>query len=85
MLVYRTPAEIVGHDGLRIVLVRGVPSPWSQAAKTILEIKGLDYVAAPLDVGDEMPGVVVPQFGMRGRFTAAELIEDDDPVVLRIM
>ncbi len=29
------------HDGLRIVLVRGVPSPWSQAAKTILEIKGL--------------------------------------------
>ena len=41
MLAYRTPAEIVGHDGLRIVLVRGVPSPWSQAAKTILEIKGL--------------------------------------------
>jgi glutathione S-transferase len=51
MLVYRTPAEISGHDGLRIVLVRGVPSPWSQAAKTILEIKSLDYVAAPLDVG----------------------------------
>ncbi|MDB5488481.1 MAG: hypothetical protein JWQ58_2196 [Reyranella sp.] len=51
MLTYRTPAEIVAHDGLRIVLVRGVPSPWSQAAKTILEIKGLDYVAAPLDIG----------------------------------
>ena len=51
MLAYKTPAEIVGHDGLRIVLVRGVPSPWSQAAKTIFEIKGLDYVAAPLDVG----------------------------------
>lgn len=29
MLTYRTPAEIVGHEGLRIVLVRGVPSPWS--------------------------------------------------------
>ena len=51
MLVYKTPAEIVDHDGLRIVLVRGVPSPWSQAAKTILEIKGLDYVAAPFEVG----------------------------------
>lgn len=51
MLAYKTPAEIVGHDGLRIVLVRGVPSPWSQAAKAILEIKGLDYVAAPLEVG----------------------------------
>jgi glutathione S-transferase len=51
MLAYRTAAEIVGHDGLRLVLVRGVPSPWSQAAKTILEIKELDYVAAPLEVG----------------------------------
>ncbi|WP_295142218.1 glutathione S-transferase N-terminal domain-containing protein [uncultured Reyranella sp.] len=51
MLAYTTPAEIVAHDGLRIVLVRGAPSPWSQAAKTILEIKGLDYAAAPLDVG----------------------------------
>jgi len=30
--------------------VRGVPSPWSQAAKAILEIKGLPYVAAPLEV-----------------------------------
>jgi hypothetical protein len=48
MLAYKTPAEIIGHDGLRLVLVRGVPSPWSQAAKTILEIKSLDYVAAPL-------------------------------------
>lgn len=51
MLAYKTPAEIVDHNGLRIVLVRGVPSPWSQAAKTILEIKGLDYVAAPLEIG----------------------------------
>jgi glutathione S-transferase len=57
MLTYRTPAEIVAYDGLRIVLVRGVPSPWSQAAKTILEIKGLDYVAAPLDVGGANPEV----------------------------
>lgn len=57
MLTYRTPAEIVAHEGLRIVLVRGVPSPWSQAAKTILEIKGLDYVAAPLDVGGANPEI----------------------------
>ena len=51
MLHYLTPAEVIAHDGLRLVLVRGLPSPWSQAAKTIFEIKGLDYVAAPLDVG----------------------------------
>jgi glutathione S-transferase len=50
LLTYLTPAEIIAHDGLRLVVVRGVPSPWSQAAKTILEIKGLAYVAAPLEV-----------------------------------
>jgi glutathione S-transferase len=47
MLQYRSFEEIVDHPGLRIVLVKGVPSPWGQAAKTIFEIKGLDYVAAP--------------------------------------
>ncbi len=47
MLQYRSFAEIKDHPGLRIVMVKGVPSPWGQAAKTIFEIKGLDYVAAP--------------------------------------
>ena len=51
MLTYLSPADLIAHGGLRLVLVRGVPSPWSQAAKAILEIKGLPYVAAPLDVG----------------------------------
>src|SRR5215471_12138984 len=52
MLQYRRFDEIVDHPGLRIVLVQGTPSPWGQAAKTIFEIKGLDYVAAPW-----LPGV----------------------------
>jgi glutathione S-transferase len=47
MLEYRTLKEIVDHPGLRIVLVKGTPSPWGQAAKTIFEIKGLEYDAAP--------------------------------------
>jgi glutathione S-transferase len=46
MLQYRSFEEIIDHPGLRIVLVKGVPSPWGQAAKTIFEIKGLDYIAA---------------------------------------
>ena len=52
MLSYRPFAEIVGHPGLRIVLVKGLPSPWGQAAKTIFEIKGLEYVAAPWLAGE---------------------------------
>ena len=50
MLTYLSPADTIAHPGLRVVLVRGVPSPWSQAAKTIFELKHLPYVAAPLDV-----------------------------------
>ena len=47
MFRYLTLNEVISHTGLRIVLVQGLPSPWGQAAKTILEIKGLEYVAAP--------------------------------------
>jgi len=58
MLEYRTLEEIIHHPGLRIVLVRGVPSPWGQAAKTIFEIKGLDYVAAPWLGGEPNENIV---------------------------
>ena len=47
MLQYKSFQEIIDHPGLRIVLVQGMPSPWGQAAKTIFEVKGLEYVAAP--------------------------------------
>lgn len=43
--------ELIRMDGLRIVIVRGTPSPWSQAAKAMMEHKGLDYA-----VGAEEPG-----------------------------
>jgi glutathione S-transferase len=48
MINYVTPAEAIAHKGLRLVIVRGLPSPWGQAAKTIFEIKKLDFVVAPL-------------------------------------
>lgn len=50
MFTYLSPAEAIARKGLRIVLVRGMPSPWAQAAKTIFEIKGLGYAAAPLEL-----------------------------------
>ena len=58
MLQYRSFEEIVNHPGLRIVLVQGMPSPWGQAAKTIFEIKGLDYVAAPWLPGEPNEDIV---------------------------
>lgn len=48
------PFEYVGVDeaieraGLRMVVVGGVPSPWGEAAKGILHIKGIDWAAVRL-------------------------------------
>jgi glutathione S-transferase len=58
MLQYRSFKAIVDDPGLRIVLVKGAPSPWGQAAKTIFEIKGLDYVAAPWSGGEPNAEIV---------------------------
>lgn len=79
MLTYLSPAEAIAHPGLRIVLVRGVPSPWSQAAKTIFEIKGLPYVAAPLDVG----GANAEIAAWSGQNSAPVVVWQDEPPLNR--
>ena len=40
--------EAVARDGLRMVVVGGVPSPWGEAAKGILHIKRIEWVAVRL-------------------------------------
>ena len=44
----------------------------------------LQVLAHALDVGNEMPGRVVGQFGMRRRAPASALVEQDDAVTRRI-
>jgi glutathione S-transferase len=39
--------------GIRLVMLKGAPSPWSQAAKAIFELKGLDVVAVWKSPGDQ--------------------------------
>lgn len=51
MLDYRPLSEIIKAKGLRIVLVKGFPSPWGQAAKAMFEVKGLDYLVGPHEAG----------------------------------
>lgn len=51
-------AEARRASGLRLVLVRGVPSPWSEAAKAILRAKGLSYARVPLQPGAPNPEIV---------------------------
>ena len=40
-------------DGLRMVVVPGVPSPWGEAAKGILYVKRIPWLAVRLDQGSE--------------------------------
>jgi len=43
--------EAKRRDGLRMVVVPGVPSPWGEAAKAILHVKNISWVAVRLDPG----------------------------------
>ena len=55
---YSTVQELIDSNGLRIILVAGVPSPWGQAAKAMMEYKGLEYTAAPLMAGETNDDIV---------------------------
>jgi glutathione S-transferase len=50
---YVSVEEATKRGGLRMVVVGGVPSPWGEAAKGILHIKGIEWVAVRLDYDSE--------------------------------
>ena len=43
----------IARGGLRIVVVSGVPSPWGEAAKGILHVKGIEWAAVRLAYDSE--------------------------------
>lgn len=45
--------EAIARRGLRMVVVGNVPSPWGEAAKGVLHIKGIDWVAVRLAYDSE--------------------------------
>jgi glutathione S-transferase len=45
--------EAMSRGGLRMVVVGEVPSPWGEAAKGFLQIKGIEWVAVRLDQSSE--------------------------------
>src|SRR5579863_9192852 len=50
---YVSVEEATKLGGLRMVVVGGVPSPWGEAAKGILHIKGIEWVAVRLEYDSE--------------------------------
>jgi glutathione S-transferase len=53
-LQYVSVDEAIKRSGVRMVVVGGVPSPWGEAAKGILHVKNIDWVAVRL-VYDSAP------------------------------
>jgi glutathione S-transferase len=50
---YVSVEEAVKRPGVRMVVVGGVPSPWGEAAKGILHIKGIEWAAVRLTYDSE--------------------------------
>jgi glutathione S-transferase len=55
---YEEVNHVIEAEGLRLVLLRGFPSPWGQAAKAMMEFKGLEFTAGALEAGGENTAVV---------------------------
>ena len=69
---YVSVEEAMKRRGLRMVVVGGVPSPWGEAAKGILHIKGIDWVAVRLVYDSE------PLKEWAGRRSGPVAIYDDE-------
>jgi glutathione S-transferase len=53
MMKFTDTEELIKLSGLRLIIVRQTPSPWSQAAKAMIEYKGLDYAIGGHEIGGE--------------------------------
>ena len=53
MIEFSSFEEARERSGLRLVVVPGVPSPWGEAAKGILHVKQIPWLAVRLDQGSQ--------------------------------
>lgn len=82
MLAYKTPAEIFSHDGLRIVLVRGVAYFVGDALSAV-DI----YWTTVMNMMLPLPAAQCPIRGSsRPAFTASdpEVVEALDPILVEL-
>jgi hypothetical protein len=55
---YLTVEEARERSGLRLVLTRGVPGPWSEAAKALFTLRNVDYAPVQQIAGGDNPELV---------------------------
>ncbi len=71
---FKTIGEARALPGLRLVLLRGLPSPWSQAAKAIFRVKGIAYQKVML--GQDEPRSLLREWTGQDAFPAAMYEEE---------
>jgi len=64
------------RSGLRLIVLQGLPSPWSQAAKGILRVKGIEYALVHRSESDP-PGILEEWTG-QASFPVA-MLDDELP------
>ena len=45
---YASVTDAIKMSGLRLLMIRGVPSPWTQAARGLFEVMGIDFTRVEL-------------------------------------
>ncbi len=75
MTEYVDVATAAGARGMRLVLTRGVPGPWSESAKGILHAKRIPF----LRVAQEAAGENEPLKAWTGHANAPVAVFDDEP------
>lgn len=76
MAHYLSVEEAIPLRGLRLVLTRGVPGPWGEAAKAILHVKGIPY-AKVAQVAGENDAALIRWTGSANAPTA--MYDDERP------
>lgn len=73
MIAYLDVEEARRRGGLRLVTVGGLPSPWSEAAKGILQVKKIPFVGVRLVPGES------PVTAWTGQQSAPVALYEDEP------
>lgn len=72
---YKTVEEAKNLNGLRLALTAGVPGPWSEAAKALFRIKGINYIP----VFQEGGGANEELLAWTGHRNAPTALYNDEP------
>jgi glutathione S-transferase len=76
---YLSVAEAQHQSGLRLALTRGVPGPWSEAAKAVFALRGVTYQAVEQQGGRANPALIA----WTGHRNAPIALYNDEPPRVR--